>query len=91
MKTKSVAGSRTPEARVHPARAVAEIFLRIACRHRHPRERALLVEYMMAADGLDLAYLVRVRRDRVFKDLDQLARRLDELAKPAKPAGGSHE
>jgi hypothetical protein len=80
-------------AHVHPARILAEIFLYLARRHRHPRERALLVEYMMAADGLDLAYTVRVRRDRVTADLARLARRLDELAKamPKATAKGGGE
>jgi hypothetical protein len=72
---------------IHPARVVAEIFLRLACRHRQPRQRKLLIDYMLAGDGFDLAYTARVRRDRAFADLDHLARRLEELAKSAKGGG----
>ena len=69
---------------VPPARLFAEMFLHLACRYRHPRERDLLAEYMMAADGLDLAHLVRWPG--TFDNLDRLEQRLDEHAK-ANPVG----
>ena len=52
------------------------MFLLFAHRRRHPRQQALLVEYMLAADGLNLAYLVRDW----FDNIDQLSRRLDEAS-----------
>jgi hypothetical protein len=72
-----------------PDRLLAEMFLGLARRHRHPLQQDLLVEYMTAADGLDLTRLVSDWPDsgrRVIDDLDRLSRRLDEHAK-ANPVG----
>ena len=74
-------------AHVHPARILAEKFLKLACRHRDPRQRALLIQHKIEGEGgFDLAFLVRVRRDRAFADLARLKRQLRDLADPA--AGG---
>jgi hypothetical protein len=78
---------------VPPARLFAEMFLHLARRHRHPRQRALLVEYMMAADGLDLAHLVRdwPGGRTSFDNLDRLSQRLDEHAKANGEGDGDGE